>query len=59
MENKTSIVISHRISSLKNATRILVLDKGSLIEQGSHDELMRIDGLYAAMYRRQSINEEL
>jgi len=58
MENKTSIVISHRISSLKNATRILVLDKGHLIEQGSHDQLMRIDGLYAAMYRRQSINEK-
>lgn len=58
MENKTSIVISHRISSLKNATRILVLDKGSLIEQGSHDELMKLDGLYAAMYRRQSINEK-
>ncbi len=58
MENKTSIVISHRISSLKNATRILVLDKGNLIEQGSHDELMKLDGLYAAMYRRQSINEK-
>ncbi len=58
MENKTSIVISHRISSLKNATRILVLDKGSLIEQGSHDELIKIDGLYASMYRRQSINEK-
>jgi ATP-binding cassette subfamily B protein len=57
MENKTSIVISHRISSLKNATRILVLDKGSLIEEGSHDELMKKDGLYAAMYRKQSINE--
>jgi len=58
MLNKTSIVISHRISSLKNATRILVLDKGTLIEQGSHDELMKIDGLYASMYRRQSINEK-
>ena len=58
MENKTSIIISHRISSLKNATRILVLDKGSIIEQGSHDELMKLDGLYASMYRRQSINEK-
>ena len=57
MVNKTSIVISHRISSLKNATRILVLDKGSLIEQGSHDELMKLDGLYAAMYRKQSVSE--
>jgi ATP-binding cassette subfamily B protein len=43
---------------LKNATRILVLDKGSIIEQGSHDELMKLDGLYASMYRRQSINEK-
>jgi ATP-binding cassette subfamily B protein len=58
MENKTSIIISHRISSLKNATRILVLDKGSIIEQGSHDELMKLDELYASMYRRQSINEK-
>ena len=58
MENKTSIVISHRISSLKNSTRILVLDKGNLIEQGSHDELIKLDGLYASMYRRQSINEK-
>ena len=57
MENKTSIVISHRVSSLKNATRILVLDKGYLVEQGSHEELMQVDGLYAAMYRKQSNSE--
>ena len=58
MENKTSIIISHRISSLKNATRILVLDKGSLVEQGSHEELMQHDGLYASMYRKQSVNDD-
>lgn len=58
MENKTSIVISHRVSSLKNATRILVLDRGYLVEQGSHEELMLVGGLYAAMYRKQSNSEE-
>lgn len=58
MENKTSIVISHRVSSLKNATRILVLDRGYLVEQGSHEELMHVDGLYAAMYRKQSNSEQ-
>ncbi|MFM1999770.1 MAG: hypothetical protein RL204_1717 [Bacteroidota bacterium] len=58
MENKTSIVISHRVSSLKNATRILVLDRGYLVEQGSHEELMQVDGLYAAMYRKQSNSEQ-
>ena len=58
MENKTSIVISHRVSSLKNATRILVFDRGYLVEQGSHEELMLVDGLYAAMYRKQSNSEQ-
>jgi ATP-binding cassette subfamily B protein len=53
MNNKTSIIISHRISSVQNADNIIVLQKGAIIEQGSHDELMGKDSYYKTLYNKQ------
>ncbi|MCB0761183.1 MAG: ABC transporter ATP-binding protein [Flavobacteriales bacterium] len=58
MKNKSSLVISHRISSIKHADRIIVLDNGRVVEQGVHDELIQKDGVYADMYRRQLLEEQ-
>ena len=52
-EDKTTIIISHRASSLKHAHQIIVLDKGAIIEQGSHTELLNLDGEYASIYKKQ------
>ena len=49
-ENKTVIVISHRLANVKNADNIYVLDKGNIVERGTHEELVEKDGLYAKMY---------
>ena len=53
MEGRTSIIIAHRLSTIKNADRILVLDKGRLAEDGTHEELMEKNGLYAHLYQIQ------
>lgn len=52
-EDKTTIIISHRASSLKHAHQIIVLDKGAIIEQGSHTELLNLDGEYASIHKKQ------
>src|SRR5919202_2065156 len=59
MRERTSIVVAHRISTVKDADEILVLDDGRISERGTHRELLEKGGLYAAMYRRQLLEEEL
>lgn len=58
MKGKTSILISHRISTIKNADKILVLDEGKIIEQGTHSELLSLNGSYTELYHHQLLEEE-
>ena len=58
MNGKTSILIAHRISTIKNADKILVIDDGRIIEQGTHNDLLKIAGAYAEMYQNQLLEEE-
>lgn len=53
MQNKTAVVISHRVSSVKFADHIIVLDKGKILEQGNHDQLLSLNGTYAQLFEKQ------
>jgi len=57
MKNRTNIVVSHRVSAVKNANEILVLDKGIIKEQGNHKELLLKKGLYYEMHQQQKLEE--
>ena len=59
MRERTSIVVAHRISTVKDADEILVLDEGRITERGTHRGLLERNGIYAQMYRRQLLEEEL
>ena len=59
MKGRTSIIISHRVSSAKLADEIIVLDKGEIIEQGTHDELIQQNGPYKNLYDKQLASEEM
>ncbi len=54
MEGKTALVIAHRLSTIQRMDRILVLENGEIVEQGSHKELMRRNGIYAGLWTHQS-----
>ena len=50
IQNKTVVMIAHRLSTIRNADQILIMEKGCLIESGTHDELLKKDGKYAQMW---------
>ncbi|MFU8860684.1 MAG: ABC transporter ATP-binding protein [Cyclonatronaceae bacterium] len=58
-KGRTTLLVSHRISSIKNADHIYVLDEGRIIEEGTHQDLLKRGGYYASMYKKQLIEQEL
>jgi ATP-binding cassette, subfamily B, multidrug efflux pump len=59
MRGRTSVLISHRISTVKEANQIVVLHDGHIAERGTHDQLVNLGGIYAELYRKQLLEEEL
>ena len=59
MQGRTTILISHRVSTVRDAERIFVIEHGEIVEQGSHAELVSNGGYYADLYQKQLLEEEL
>jgi len=58
MQGKTTVIISHRVSSVKHADQIIVLEKGSILERGTHNELLELNGAYASLYQKQLLEDD-
>ncbi len=59
MKNRTTIIVSHRISTIKNADEIIVLDNGEIVERGTHEELIKLKGLYNSIYEKQQMEDAI
>ncbi|MEE1885227.1 ABC transporter ATP-binding protein [Pedobacter flavus] len=59
MKGKTTIIIAHRISTIKNADKILVMDEGRIVEQGTHKQLLKLNGVYAEIHKNQLLEEDV
>ena len=55
MEGRTSFIVAHRLSTIRNASQILVMKDGNIIEQGTHEELLEKDGFYSNLYNSQFV----
>ena len=58
-KDKTTIIVSHRVSSAKNADKIIILDEGRIIQEGSHNQLINQEGYYKDLYNKQLSEKEL
>ena len=58
MKNRTVIVIAHRLSTVQNADKIVVINDGQIVEQGKHEELLKLNGAYASLYAMQFKNKK-
>jgi ABC-type multidrug transport system fused ATPase/permease subunit len=59
MRERTSIVVSHRVSTIRHADQIIVIENGRIVDRGTHEELAQREGVYSAMFRRQRLESQL